>query len=278
MGQKGVILTRASSFPPGDQPTFEACEPANRTFPQTMRVICPHALRRDMDGAATSAAYDRSMGVGYDAKWYNAGYFAEHQNRRDWYYPTAVTLANRLKPRAALDIGCGIGMMVEAWTMCGIDAHGVDVAPAAIGMGRPEIAGRLRVNDVTKERLPYADGSFDLVTSIEVVEHLPDHENYLKEVFRVLRPGGYAFIQTPKPNTPEALGDATHISVKAKAEWKRLFTEAGFVVRDNELLPWEHELPMTTTGRKLGWLRYTMPLKQYVVKTGTRTLYRKPLR
>lgn len=228
-----------------------------------------------VDGSVTSAARDRAAGVEYDPAWYNREYFQRHTDRRFWYYPCAATLAYRLQPKAALDIGCGIGMMVEAWTMDGIDAYGVDVSDAALGLARPEIKHRVQRVDASKEKLPFPDGKFDLVTSIEVIEHLPSHENLVREAFRVTKPGGHLFIQTPLPNTPEA-DDPTHVAVKPKKEWIALFTGAGFELAEDELMRWEHELPMTPTGRNLGFLRYTKLLRRYVVRHGTRTLFRKP--
>lgn len=44
---------------------------------------------------------------------------------------------------------------------------------------------------------PYADGSFDVAVSVEVVEHLQDQFHFLREIFRVVRPGGRAFVSTP---------------------------------------------------------------------------------
>lgn len=228
-----------------------------------------------VDGLVTSAKEDRARGVAYDASWYNRDYFRLHLDRRQWYYPNAWTLARHLEPRRALDVGCGVGFMVEAWALEGIDARGIDVSQDALDLARPDIKERLQRVNAVEEPIPFPDGHFDLATCIEVIEHLPSHDRLLKEVFRVLRPGGHWYVQTPRPNTPEA-DDPTHIAVLPKKEWIAMHEKAGFELADDELLRWEHELPMTPLGRNLGWLRTTGPMKRYVVRTGTRTLYRKP--
>jgi ubiquinone/menaquinone biosynthesis C-methylase UbiE len=55
---------------------------------------------------------------------------------------------------------------------------------------------RMVVNDVNKP-LPYRDDSFDVLTSFNLLEHLIETQLYLSEIFRVLKPGGYAILNTP---------------------------------------------------------------------------------
>lgn len=68
--------------------------------------------------------------------------------------------------------------------------------------------------------LPFADGSFDLILSSHVLEHIPDDRRAIKELSRVLRPGGHAIIAVPfDPNctvSPEAPADATPAQRQAR--------------------------------------------------------------
>jgi SAM-dependent methyltransferase len=93
-----------------------------------------------------------------------------------------------------LDVGCGTGANLEMLSQFG-DAEGVDVSPEALAFCRER--GLKKVRQGEAEHLPYDDSSFDLVTGLDVVEHLDDDIAGLKEMRRVLRPGGYALLFVP---------------------------------------------------------------------------------
>jgi SAM-dependent methyltransferase len=97
------------------------------------------------------------------------------------------------RPRI-LDIGCGTGANLEMLSQFGA-AEGVDVSPEALAFCRQR--GLQNVRQGEAEHLPFADGSFDLVTGLDVVEHLDDDVAGLKEMRRVLRSSGYALLFVP---------------------------------------------------------------------------------
>ncbi len=93
-----------------------------------------------------------------------------------------------------LDVGCGTGANLEMLARFG-DAEGVDVSEDALAFCRARGLTRVRVG--AAEALPYADASFDLVTALDVVEHLDDDVAGLGEMRRVLKPGGCALLFVP---------------------------------------------------------------------------------
>jgi SAM-dependent methyltransferase len=93
-----------------------------------------------------------------------------------------------------LDVGCGTGANLEMLSEFG-EAEGVDVSAEALSFCRAR--GLDNVKQGAAEMLPYADGSFDLVTGLDVVEHLDDDLAGLAEMRRVLRREGRALLFVP---------------------------------------------------------------------------------
>src|SRR5882762_9723501 len=93
-----------------------------------------------------------------------------------------------------LDVGCGTGANLEMLSQFG-NAEGVDVSVEALDFCRAR--GLQQVKQGAAETLPYENDSFDLVTGLDVVEHLDDDVAGLKEMHRVLRPDGRAVLFVP---------------------------------------------------------------------------------
>ena len=92
-----------------------------------------------------------------------------------------------------LDVGCGTGANLEMLEKFGA-AEGVDVSDDALEFCK--LKG-LKAHKGLAESLPFADGSFDVVTALDVVEHLDDDVAGLKEMHRVLKSGGKTLIFVP---------------------------------------------------------------------------------
>jgi SAM-dependent methyltransferase len=106
--------------------------------------------------------------------------------------PTLPVAAGE-RPRI-LDVGCGTGANLEMLGRFG-DAAGVDVSADALAFCRAR--GLTDVHEGAAEALPYQDASFDLVTALDVVEHLDDDVAGLREMWRVLKPRGCALLFVP---------------------------------------------------------------------------------
>jgi SAM-dependent methyltransferase len=105
-------------------------------------------------------------------------------------------ICREIKDRRAriLDVGCGTGANLELLDQYG-DAEGVDISADALAFCRARGLDKVRLG--AAEVLPYEEHSFDLVTALDVVEHLDDDVGGLKEMRRVLRPGGRALLFVP---------------------------------------------------------------------------------
>jgi SAM-dependent methyltransferase len=106
-------------------------------------------------------------------------------------------------PRPILDLGCGDGQFAEATFTEPLDV-GIDPSPAAIAEAkRRGMHCDLRVG--VGGALPFPDGAFATVLSNSVVEHIPDIDGTLREVHRVLEPGGIFVFTTPSQHFAEYL-------------------------------------------------------------------------
>jgi SAM-dependent methyltransferase len=92
-----------------------------------------------------------------------------------------------------LDVGCGTGANLEMLAQFGA-AEGVDISDDALEFCR---AKNLKAHKGLAEKLPFPDESFDVVTALDVVEHLDDDIAGLREMHRVLKPGGKTLIFVP---------------------------------------------------------------------------------
>jgi SAM-dependent methyltransferase len=97
-----------------------------------------------------------------------------------------------------LDVGCNTGYGTVHLLPAARRVVGVDVSPRAIELAQQRAPGGSPEFLVTSGgALPFPDASFDLVTSFQVLEHVPDPSPYLGEIRRVLRPGGTLILTTP---------------------------------------------------------------------------------
>lgn len=95
---------------------------------------------------------------------------------------------------ALLDVGCGAGHLLRAAAAAKWRGVGLEVSPAAAARLRDE---GLDVHHGDLLGAPLEEGTFDVVTLVEVIEHLPDPAGYLDRCLRLLRPGGLLFLTTP---------------------------------------------------------------------------------
>jgi SAM-dependent methyltransferase len=93
-----------------------------------------------------------------------------------------------------LDAGCGSGRTMEDLRDYG-EVSGIELDPDAAALARARGCGEVEIG--TLEALPWEDGTFDLITCLDVIEHIPDEHLALAELRRVCRPGGWLLVTVP---------------------------------------------------------------------------------
>jgi ubiquinone/menaquinone biosynthesis C-methylase UbiE len=168
-------------------------------------------------------------------------------------YRRILNLANITPEDRVLDLGCGIGNILIALAERIDFRHppvGVDVSPDLIKIGEREIANaslrdRIRLQVAPATRLPFEDGSFDVVLTSHVLKHLDDEALLASfhEVGRVLRPGGrfllWEFDKSPRSAllfwSARISGLPPAFQLRSSAEFSAALRRVGFqrVVRFN---------------------------------------------
>src|SRR4030095_1012047 len=118
----------------------------------------------------------------------------QHRSKRERHIPPAPAFASTSGLRV-LEIGCGLGTDGAQFAKAGADYTGIDLTEAAVELARQRfqlstLRGTFQVGDA--EKLDFPDNTFDVVYSHGVLHHTPDIQSAIREIHRVLRPGGRA--------------------------------------------------------------------------------------
>lgn len=93
-----------------------------------------------------------------------------------------------------LDVGCGAGLLLKEMESFGV-CYGIDVSQKAVDFCKKRGIKNIQVADAA--RIPYPDNTFDVVVALDVIEHIENDEEAVREVYRVLKPRGVAIIAVP---------------------------------------------------------------------------------
>ena len=140
-----------------------------------------------------------------------------------------------------LDVGCGGGRTIQklATAAASGKVYGIDYAQGSIAASRARNAeliraGLVEITPAAVSHLPFPDNNFDLVTAVETQYYWPDLQNDMREILRVLKPGGMLLVIAEsfrKGNNNKLQGSAMNLlgATNLSAEDQRkLFSDAGF--------------------------------------------------
>lgn len=154
-------------------------------------------------GAVDAAMRPENYGIIFDVEddhWWFVGrravVFAQIEDALRVERALTCSPGEQAKARSTqiLDIGCGTGATMDHLRKYG-EVQGIDLALIPLGFSRRR--GHRRTMCASATELPFADNSFDLVTALDVIEHLDDDVKALGEIRRVLKPGAPAVIFVP---------------------------------------------------------------------------------
>jgi SAM-dependent methyltransferase len=131
----------------------------------------------------------------------------------------AEQLVRSINPRTVLDAGCAMGFLVEALRDRGVDAWGIDISHYAISQIRMDIRTNCRVASLTEP----ISGHYDLITCIEVTEHMPEEEAIQAIANMALATETILFSSSLNDFT-----EPTHICVRQPMWWLAQFGTFGF--------------------------------------------------
>jgi len=117
------------------------------------------------------------------------------------YHRAADWVLARLEPwRGAgarlLDIGCGTGFLLEQARKAGWDVRGIELSRWMVEQARQRLPGDV-VRQGGYDSGHFREIAFDVVVAVDVIEHVPDPEGFVREIANRLRPGGIACLVTP---------------------------------------------------------------------------------
>lgn len=156
------------------------------------------------------------------------------------------TLECRLYPTVpfdapVLDLGCGEGLLAKILFRDKIDT-GIDPNARELDRAR-ELGGYVELIECFGNAIPTPDGSYRTVFSNSVLEHIPDLDPVLREVFRILAPGGHFHFTAPSANFERFNWTSTILSAfglkSLDARWRRFFNRFWVHYHTYDLAGWE---------------------------------------
>jgi len=167
--------------------------------------------------------------------WYYDTYTVPYESNEHWsrfFGQVADQIVRTIAPKTVLDAGCAKGFLVAALRERGVDAQGIDLSETAISSAPEQLRDHLRIASLTEP----LEGHYDLVTCIEVIEHL-DPVDAPAAVANLAAVTDHVLFSS----APDDFREPTHVGLRPPERWAELFAEYGMFRADHDagyLSPW----------------------------------------
>ncbi len=139
----------------------------------------------DPRGASAMLHKLNPVRLGYVRDWIDQHWSLDEHSRRP------------LEGKTALDVGCGAGLLAEPLARLGAKVTAIDPAAELIAAARDHAAGQGLEIDYRVAAIEDLEGAFDLITSMEVIEHTADPQQFLRDLAKRLATNGLLILSTP---------------------------------------------------------------------------------
>jgi 2-polyprenyl-6-hydroxyphenyl methylase/3-demethylubiquinone-9 3-methyltransferase len=190
--------------------------------------------------------------------------------RLDWIDQLA-----QLRGKTVLDVGCGGGILAEAMALRAAVVTGIDLAAKPLGVARLHAlesgVSNLEYREIAAEALAAEQpGAFDVVTCMEMLEHVPEPASSVQACAQLLRPGGWAFFSTLNRNPKSFLFAIVGAEYVLQLLPKGTHDYARFI-RPSELARWCRQAGLTLSASR--GMEYNPLTRRYSLSGDTSVNY-----
>jgi ubiquinone/menaquinone biosynthesis C-methylase UbiE len=178
-------------------------------------------------------AYDEAYFEGRNSNyWWTVGNYGNLRRFPHWEEMLKLIQEFRRGGRL-LDVGCAYGLLVNVASKR-FESYGIDISRFAVKKSKEYCRGD--ISRASAVSLPFRDESFDVITIIDTLEHVPDFNRCLKDIVRVLKKAGILLLQLPNPLIWAhlcgnlGLEDETHVNNFRLEQWQEILRERGLKI------------------------------------------------
>lgn len=169
--------------------------------------------RKDYKSLYTMEYYKQYSNIGYDNKDVWMSFFDNIAER----------IVEKYAPKTVLDMGCAFGYLVSALRNKGVQAYGIDISEYAVSQADAAIKPYIKAMSALDELPPEFPKKYDLVVSIEMIEHL-----YADDGLKVIKKMTEYSDRILLSSTDSDFADPTHVNVQPKEYWCEKFAEHNY--------------------------------------------------